>query len=459
VTLDALRQLVHDRSGTPACRAAMGSMFGPQRRMVESQAQRLAVCCSRRSGKSQGIARWLYQGGLSDPGGLSVYVGRTKGLARMVCFSAYEEMRSRWGLEFASREVDGQLMVELPNRHTIWLAGCKNAAEAGKFRGPKYRRFAWDEAQLAGTWLESVIEEDIDPALLDKRGELLLSGTPAPVPEGYFYEASTALLGWERHHWTCRENPHLIDVEGYLRAKLRRLGWTEDHPSFQREWLGLWVLDHDALVFRWDAGRNRGSPPSGYKLRTCIGVDLGGTGTCAWSVLQNPVGLPEVYCVHVESHDAQGPSAVVARTEAILRNYPGAAVVVDAGGLGGAYVLEMRERYGLPAEPAEKSQRRAAIEVLRGDLASGTFCANPHQVGALLDEWSVLQWDEKRQNFDDRFPDHLSDATMYAHRKLRPAYRAKPEEDELDPLTARLERYRTKVRLAALKRAKPGRRI
>lgn len=35
-------------------------------------------------------------------------------------------------------------------------------------------------------------------------------------------------------------------IHADLTRKLEPLGWTEDHPSYQREWRGLWVLDHDA---------------------------------------------------------------------------------------------------------------------------------------------------------------------------------------------------------------------
>jgi hypothetical protein len=126
----------------------------------------------------------------------------------------------------------------------------------------------------------------------------------------------------------------------------------------------------------------------------------------------------------------------------MLSRYPHARVVVDAGGLGGAYVRQMQE-LGVPAEAAVKSERRAAIEMLRGDILSGTVKVDPRRCRELIDEWQVLQWNEDRSNFDERFADHMTDAAIYAHRTIRPLY--SPEEERKPDPDADARAYKLEV--------------
>lgn len=429
-------------------RKAVAASFPQQQALILSTAKRQSVCCGRRAGKTNGIALWLYGGGLTDPGGLSLYVGRTQYLARITLMPKLVELKAAYGLEFRERMRDNQLQVLLPNGHVIWLSGCKDSAEYGKFRGPKFRRVAWDEASLAGPWLGDAIEDAIDPALSDTDGEFILAGTPGYSPIGYWFEAANGKRpGWIGHHWTCLENPYWRQRQGdglqYLADKRAINRWTEQHPTYLREWLGLWVDDPDAKVFHYDYGRNSGWPPPDGRRQTVIAIDLGDTSPTAWVVLQTVPPFPEIYVVECQQRPGLIPSAVAAHTANLLQRYPGARVVVDTGGLGGAYAREMQERFGISAEPADKRDRRSAIEMVRGDVLSGIIKLDPQACRPIVDEWSALQWDEKHENFDARFADHLTDAVIYGHRMVRPLYRPEIEPDNSpDAMMARYKAQR-----------------
>jgi hypothetical protein len=428
-------QLRHELSGPLA--KAMEAMFPEQSAAVRSSAKRRAFDCSRRAGKSNGGAIWLYEGGLSDPGGLSLYVGRTQFLARKTMVPAFIDLKINYGLDFTERTEENQLQILLPNKHMIWLAGCKNSVEFGKFRGPKYRRVFWDEASLAGEWLEEAIEDAIDPAVSDKDGEIVLGGTPGFAPVGYWYECAMGIRpGWERHHWTCLDNVYwrwqLGDTSEsasrkrmeYLAEKRRVNRWSENHPTYVREWLGLWVRDDTSMVFNWQWNRNRGDPPDEGERRTVIAIDVGSTSPTAWTVAQVVDGDPNVYFVECFQQAGLTVSAVAAYTARFRERYPRARVVVDEGGLGAGYSREMRERHGIPCEAADKRERRVLIESMRGDILAGTVKTSSRCI-ELEDEWEVLRWNEDRSNFDDRFADHLTDSALYAFRHLRARY--KPE--------------------------------
>lgn len=432
-----------------------------QRAFVLDTARRKAALCSRRAGKSWGIAVWLLEGGFSDPGGLSVYVARSKGDARMILWpDVLEVINDKYGLGLRLREIDNQLMVELPNRHRIWLAGCKDSSEIGKFRGKKYRRAVVDEAQEL-PFLSELIRASIRPALIDKHGELCIAGTPSPIPAGMFYIATTGDGGkqWSSHHWTIRDNPHITLVEEELAEELENYGGDATHPTFRREWLGEWVRDEGALVYPYNSAINAWSAaelPAG-EYQYAIGVDLGITDSTAIVVACCRRGHPEVYVVEVWKKEGLIPSAVAAHVERFLKAYPKAVCVVDEGGLGKGYAEEMRQTYGLPVQPAEKSRKRAYQELVSGDLRAGVVKLDPRAARMLLDEIQILQWKPDRTEEDPKFENHAADAFLYACRALRPFYRPEHEEPKVGSeewLRREWARERAAAKDAARKRSK-----
>lgn len=442
--------------------AFLDDLHPKQRAFVEDPAKSKAALCSRRAGKSWGIACWLLEGGFDDPGGLSVYVARSKGNARLIIWPALDQINQRYKLGLKLREIDNQLMVQLPNGHRIWLAGAKDSSEVGKFRGPKYRRVAIDEAQEYGAYLREMVAEVFEPALLDKDGELCLTGTPAPVPAGLFYEATTGDGGpkWSTHTWTVLDNPHVSNAAEFLRRYREKYGIDENHPTYRREWLGEWVRDDGALVYPYSGALNAfdGVLPEG-QYTYAIGVDLGVNDASAWVVAACRRGHPEVYVLEAWKKEGLIPSAVAAHCERFLKKYPNAQLVVDSGGLGKGYAEEMRQTYGIPAIPAQKNDKRGFQELVAGDLLAGVIRIDPHEKAArpLLDEIGILQWLPDKTAEDPRFENHAADAFLYAVRALRPVYR--PELDPPKPgspewFAAERARERKAAQEAARKRSK-----
>jgi len=440
-----------------ALQRLIADLHPKQRAFVCDPARRKAALCSRRAGKSWGIAVWLLEGGYSDPGGLSVYIVRSKGDARRILWDeTLRVISERYELNLWLREIDNQLMVVLPNGHKIWLAGCKDSSEMGKFRGPKYRRAVIDEAQEFA-FLGELVRASIRPALIDKHGELCVAGTPSPIPAGLFYVATTGDGGekWSSHHWTIRDNPYLTQVEEELAEELKHYGGDATHPTFRREWLGEWVRDEGALVYPYNGQINAWNAkelPHG-EYQYAIGVDLGVTDSTAIVVACCRRGHPEVYVVDVWKREGLIPSTVAAHVERYLRDYPKSICVVDEGGLGKGYAEEMRRTYGLPVQPAEKSKKRAYQELVAGDLSAGVIKLDPRAARLLLDEIQILQWRPDRTEEDPKFENHAADAFLYAVRALRPFYR--PELEEPKPGTEEWQRREwERERQDAMNRAK-----
>jgi hypothetical protein len=436
-----------------------------QAAFVRDPSRRKAALCSRRAGKSFGLLVWFIVGALTDPGGLSVFIARTKGDARRILEPAVIELRRRTGLDLTFFERDGQLMIELPGAHLLWLAGCKNQGEVGKFRGAGkgYRRAAVDEAQeYADDLLRKLVLGSLEPALLDKKGELAITGTPGPIPAGLFYEITTGEGGtlWPTHEWTIHDNPWIEDAETEIAGYLKLYALAEDSPNVQREYYGRWVYDPTALVYPYVGAKNACAPDDVPTdgATWCLGVDLGSTAATAFVLGCIVPGAAHVFIKSCAKFENWIPSRIAAEVERYRKEIPGLRVVVDEGGLGRGYAQEMRERYGIPCEAAEKTKKRAFQEIVAGELRSATIKIDAWACRELLDEMSILQWLPDRSEEDSaRFANHACDAMLYCVRALRGHYN--PEREPPKPGTpewweARREQERKAARDRSRKRAK-----
>lgn len=401
----------------------------PQRAFVLDESARVAACCSRRAGKSVGIL--VRHAMLADryPRETSVYIGRSVAAGLEVLGPALRGLeRAGIDLKITPRVLNGRTYWVFPNGHRLWIAGCKDRHEVDNFRGTPYPGATIDEAQQFA-YLPELVQDALEPALLDFGGWLTIIGTPSPIPVGMFFDASRG-SGWSSHHWTLLDNPHLPDPARWLERMRERNGWTEQHPRYRREYLGEWVLDGDALVYPLDATRNAWVPqPDGERIRV-LAVDLGSTGTTALCIVSTVRGTPGYWVEHVETMHGASVSQVCQAVARLRDAWSAWRVVVDAGGLGGAYVSELNIRYGVNATAARKSDKLAYIEHIRSDITSGLLHVTPAAVD-LWDEASTLQWNEDRLGYSDRMADHCLDAMLYGWRYLRPEHTQElPDEPE-----------------------------
>lgn len=427
----------------PPAKNYIAGLFSQQLEFVADGSKKKCCLCSRRSGKTEAVAAWLLEGAESCPGGLSVYIARSRNNARLILWNTLIRINRRHNLGLKFREIDQQLIVETPNEHRIWLSGCKDRSEIDKFRGVSgtlvggIRRAAIDEAQAFPDWLQELVDDVLEPALLDQDGELVMVGTPAPVPAGIFYTATTGDGGpaWSTHHWTVLDNPHIPHASKWLAEKREKNGWNDQHPTYRREWLGQWVLDRGALVYPFDSAINTFTelpPESAWSF--ALGVDLGyDDNSTAFVVAAYRKNHPEIYILECETFTRLIPSKIAAYIQAWEARYKkehGAGfsvVVADEGGLGGAIVDEMVQSFGLSIEAAEKTKKRSYIEMVAGDLQSGTIKVHPYAARKLVNELMVLPWDEEHKEPDERFQDHAADAFLYVCRAVRPWYRPERE--------------------------------
>jgi hypothetical protein len=410
-----------------------------QRAFVLDKSRRKAAHPGRRAGKTAAIAVMLVHAILGKPDVMACFVGLTRRVARRLIWKPLKELNRKFGLGLDFSE--SELIVKATNGSEIYLFGAETEDDLEKLRGSPWVLVAIDEAGSFRSFLKYLVEEVIEPALMDHRGTLVLSGTPNASKSGYFADICTGenpdVRRWEAvHHWTMLDNRYLSDPKGWLESDvLQKRGWTWDHSVVRREYMGEWVRDSQLLVYRYDKPANDVDELPVGEWRFILGVDLGASRkekTTALSLWAFSPTDKRAWCLKswklsLEDDDA-GPSDLADEILKVNANHPLASVVVDTGGLGAGYAREFRKRY-LPVEAAEKSEKRVYIAMMNEDFKKGLIRIVRHANQDYVEELKNLQWDpdtdpERPEEDTDRSPNHLCDAGLYAWRKCR-HYRAK----------------------------------
>lgn len=407
---------------------------------VRDPAKRKTALCGRRGGKTTGIAGWLYGGMVEKPGTRQVYIGLSRGLARQILWDGImAKMAKDYGLPLRESTRDGHLIIQHANGSSLWIAGCDDKREVEKFRGQAFYRVNIDEAQgFPDDVLQPLVEDAIEPALADHEGQIALTGTPSPIDVGYFHAATTGIApGWScDHHWDVRDNPHFAARADEMLAETRaRNGWTEDHPTYQREWLGKWVHDASALVYPFEREVNLWEPADEafYGLNPNaewtfgLGVDLGyseGAKTLAFTLAAAQRGTGNGYLLRSYLKDRMYPGQLATYCRDLREQVNkvtgcGLRIVVDEGGLGGGWTEQM-QMLGVACEAAEKKDKRAYQEFVAGLIVSGQLKVNWPACADLMTEARKLPFDPDTGKEDERFRRHCCDSMLYVVRALFP---------------------------------------
>jgi hypothetical protein len=395
-----------------------------------------------------------------EPYSANLYVAQTRTSATDIFWRPFCRLNDEKGWGFMTNET--KKVATHPNGAWLLCAGADDRRELDKRRGTPWRRVRIDECGAhRPSYLEYLVEQVIQPRLMDQDGDLWLMGTPSIQAFGFFFEVTTGKRkGWSNHKWTVKQNPHIDwrkfiydPVEGILALR----GWTEDHPIFRREYLAEWEVDADALVYRFARARNvvPELPPLQQRHDRWVhvlGLDFGVGDACAAALLAYPeLYGNDVYVVKVWSQSGLAPSqaaAIIVRD--FVEPFDPDIIVGDVGGIGKAFQAEWNLRFpGIEMKAAKKTDKRTAIEIVSDALfvanaaeRRGLFSLEGND--ALHDEWATLLWDEKREDIAEGQQDNIANAAQYAYRECpafenacrppredpRPAHVREDDEDE-----------------------------
>lgn len=393
-----------------------------------------AACCSRRAGKTVGIAADALETLQNESDVLCLYITVTKQAARDIIWADILKIIDENNLPFKTDNT--RLSVTNPeNRSKFIIEGAKDRSEIEKHRGKKLRKCYIDEAQSFRSYIEDLVNDIITPALRDHKGELYITGTPGPVKAGYFYKITHSDF-WHNICWTAFDNPHMhdppeLDLYATLTEERTMKEIPENDPGYQRETFGIWIEDLDSLVFKFNREKNiykvlpkYSENDIKYNYEYIFGIDIGYNDSDAIAVLAYNYEEKEVYLVDEYVKSKQDITSLVNEIRRLQDHYRPIKMVLDAGALGKKIQEEILQRHGLNLEAAEKNRKNEFIELLNDDLRTGKFKAFEGSI--FQDDCMLVQWDKEskirnpeRPKISDTYHSDICDAVLYAWRECR----------------------------------------
>lgn len=397
--------------------------FDKQLEFIRDAHRFKTACCGGRAGKTVAAAAYLFHSAQLKPGSVSLYITLTRLNAKKLVWPELLKIKEQFNLTCKVNESD--MSIRLPNGSFIYASGADKKQEIEKFRGLPLGLCIIDEVQSFKSYIQELIDDVITKRLFDYSGTLALTGTPGPVPVGYFYDACQSPT-YQHFHWTMFDNPWIEKKSGrkpqaLLQDELNRKGVDIHDASIQREVFGKWVLDSNALVFRYDAVRNhfdkRDLPTLIPNPSFVIGVDLGYDDADAISVIGWGTGSSKAYLVEELVTKKQGITELAKDIDRLVRRYNPLRVVMDTGGLGKKIAEEIQKRYTIAVTAAEKQRKFEFIELLNDALRTGNFYADKD--GDFAYDCGKVEWDRDsvEPKIKDTYHSDIADSTLYAYRE------------------------------------------
>lgn len=399
-------------------------VFSQQKQFIWSMHKRRAALCSRRAGKSVAGAAILFRGAIEHPGTIQLYVSLTRKSAKLIMWPTLKVVNERYKLGMTFKE--SELIAFCPNGSQIHLGGADQANFVDRYRGIAPGSIVIDEAQSFSVHLNELVRDVFEPATMDYDAPIVLLGTPGPILEGMFYEATSEGSAWEVHRWTFRDNRYLPNAAAWLKRLMRDNGWDDTNPTFLREYCGIWTADPDSLIYKFSEERDSFEelPPSISPWEHIIGVDIGFDDHASFSVLAWSEDWPMCFVLRNETYSQQIPSQWAEHILALQAQYKPVATVVDAGGLGKAIVEEFKQRYGIPCKAAEKTEKYTWIALMNSDFKNELLKVHT-SCDVLRHQYRILSKDKNGRE-DPTLPNDACDSTLYAFRHCRHYWYVEP---------------------------------
>lgn len=443
-----------------------------QKLFVYDSHRRIAALVGARGGKSTGGRGRFLRRMLTTKRARCLFVAPKQHQAKKIIWEPFKEMLHRLGIAFESNESELWIRL-LHNGSMLMLGGAATKADIDRYRGLAFHEIGIDEAtSFRAGLLEMLIDRVLAPRLGDYRGTLWVISTPGHLQRGLFYEVTrigseegTPIEeqgdeqpeGWSTHHWSLEDGaPHVKALANAWAEALetkRRNGWSDDHPVWQREYLGYWSADDTETIFKyrphkdgeqWNQWIPKAMKANGFaelpeelKGKTVFyayGVDPGirdpfGVVIFAWDPHDPKQTLWQVYEFAEKGMYAErvatlfrgvdpkagrptpeyiAPDSIVGTTD-----WPAAKVADKQNNL--ALFEELAQVYGLYFQAAQKRDKHASQELFNGDLLAGRIKVMKGSnlelqlmtLQYVVDELGGIEEDKAARN-------DLADAAVYA---------------------------------------------
>ncbi len=401
--------------------AVLAAMHPKQRAFFGHPAKRKALIGGRQGGKTRGVAMWLVDNWQRYPGRTSVYITKTAKAAMRRCWPQIKAVIKQFGIRVKYHESD--LTATFPNGYVIWCTGAKDQAEADKIRGEAagFQKIAIDEpATFHDELLEYLITEVAEHTLMQTMGDLLLCGTPGPIPAGFWFNVCTC-MGWHVATFTALDNPFLPDPQGFIDQFCKTYGYTLTTPKVLREIFAQWVLDTESLVYITDLQNfidNNGFyelPTNRQPDFTTLGIDLGySPDPCSFVIASSWWNRSDIWIRRSYTKAELTPDKIAGEARILRKQFNVHRIIVDGGGQGKTTAAALKLSYGLEVEVTPKGEKRPKIEMMRGAINSYKVRVHLTEAQELVSEYKTIVWNDDKSGHHELCFDHNSDGAIQA---------------------------------------------
>lgn len=399
--------------------------FPEQSDFILDPARLKALFCTRRAAKSYTAGLYMVYEALKNPGCNCLFIGLTRASAKGIIWKDILKVIDRKyniGAVFNSTE----LTMTLPNGAVIWLTGVDaDEDEMNKLLGKKYRLVCLDEASMYTIDLHKLIYGVLKPAVADNRGTICMMGTSSNFARGLFFDITNKREpGWSLHTWSASDNPYIKDqwAEELEDIRLNRPLFMQT-PLFKQWYLNEWVVDTNALVYKYDPTRNefheRPKTLNPSLWTYILGVDLGYEDDSAFVVCAWHEHERTLYVIRTFNKSHMDITDVANKIKELQAEFGTVKTIID--GANKQAVEEIQHRHGVPLETADKVGKSDFIEILNAELIQARIKIN-HKCMNLINEMMGLVWKTTGDKIDiprkehPALPNHLCDAFLYAWR-------------------------------------------
>lgn len=420
-----------------------------------------AALCTRRAGKSHTVAVELVEDSQLFPGRPQFYFGLTQKSAEAAIWPLMRPLLEKYIGDSGPRTwrySSVSKTVSFPNRSTIRFLGVDaSPQDIKRVLGTGIHRAAFDEPQDYTQNLRTIVYDVVLPAigdfLHDGGGWIEMTGTPGERMGEHLWHLVTMhdkagaphperMRGWDVHEWGWGDNPGTRDELRSICDMLARdnANFAND-PGFRRNFLGKWVTELDAAVYKYAASRNtladerirKSIEAKDDRWTFVLGCDLGYEDASAFALLAYAKDDPRVYVVRSRkvTHSVIGELAKIMRE--YVDDWGVERIVIDAGGGSGKLVAKTFQiEHDLPCVPADKLEKEASVAKMNSDFLGGRVQVLEGNE-ELCNEWSTLRLDRKARERGEwkeaeKFANHIADAALYAYKESKHPFASAPEE-------------------------------
>ena len=357
-----------------------------------------------------------------------LYYGKDKLHAYGIIWETFIAVCKLLGEPIKVNEKD--LEIKFGNITTFKLMGIKDKNCINTARGFKVIMAFIDECQMHPDFiLSSLCLDGLAWALADYKficGKCYLLGTPPPIHKGFFSDCwfgkkyKTRAIGGNIYDnyktFSAPEIEEILDEE----REFRGLKKGEENARFQREALGMWVEDHESLVFKMSEHNfyeAKNFPPLDSQAsdwKYVYGMDFGFKDNDYICILAYSPYRPDFYLIREDMKNRQGETALMNRVKQLTKKYPPVSMHADPASGGLRHIDNIQQRFGLPIEGATKHDKMSAILLLKDQIELGHF-KFPEDSHFAIDAYG-MQWDIPYNTVDEKFHSDSVDGVLYGFR-------------------------------------------